>query len=91
MLSVWCQKGAIFQKFRVQHMGTSYNLSLLFCAFYAFEFLLFYSHHNSDADVMVIPFVIRTRQNDLLERALFVLAHLKALHSITNHFPSYLF
>jgi hypothetical protein len=61
------------------------------CAFYAFECFLFYSYHNGDDDVMVIPFVIGTRQNDLLEGALFILAHLKALHFITSHFPSYLF
>jgi hypothetical protein len=84
-------KRAIFQKFRVQHVGTSYNLSLFVYAFYAFEFFLFYSYHNGDDDVMVIPFVIGTRQNDLLERALFILARLKALHSIISHFPSYLF
>jgi hypothetical protein len=40
---------------------------------------------------MVISFVIGTRQSDLLEGALFALAHLKALHSITSNFPSYLF
>ncbi len=50
-----------------------------------------YSNHNHDVDVMVIPFVIGTCQSDLLEGALFALAHLKVLRSITSHFPSYLF
>jgi hypothetical protein len=32
-----------------------------------------------------------TYQGDLLGGALFALAHFKALHSTTSHFPSYIF
>jgi hypothetical protein len=32
-----------------------------------------------------------TRQGDLLGGALFTLTHFRALHSTTNHFPSYIF
>jgi len=60
-------------------------------AFYAFESPLFYSHHNCDGDVIVIPSTMGTCQGDPLGGALFVLVHLKALHSTFNHFPSYLF
>ncbi len=36
------------------------------CAFYAFEYFLFYSHHNHNGDVTFIPFTMGTHQNDLL-------------------------
>jgi hypothetical protein len=52
---------------------------------------LFNSHHNHEDDVIIIPSTMGTHQGDPLGRALFTLAHFKALHSTTNHFPSYLF
>jgi hypothetical protein len=52
---------------------------------------LFYNHHNCDGDVIVIPSTMGTHQGDTLGEALFALAHLRALSSITSHFPSYLF
>jgi hypothetical protein len=61
------------------------------CLFYAFEFPLFYNHHKHEGDVTFIPFAMGTHQGDLLGRALFALAHFKALCSITSHFPSCLF
>jgi hypothetical protein len=60
-------------------------------AFYAFESPLFYNHHNHESDVTVIHSAMGTCHNDPLGGALFTLAHFKALHSITNHFFSYLF
>jgi hypothetical protein len=33
-------------------------------AFYAFEFPLFYSHHNGEGDVTIIPSAMGTHQND---------------------------
>jgi hypothetical protein len=41
-------------------MGTSYNLILFVYTFYAFEYPLFYSHHNRDGDIMVIPSTMGT-------------------------------
>jgi hypothetical protein len=35
-------------------------------AFYAFEFPLFYSHCNRENGVIIIPFIVRTRQGDPL-------------------------
>ncbi len=60
-------------------------------AFYAFESLLFHSHHNHEGDVTIILFAMGTYQGDPLGKALFALAHFKALHSIASHFPSCLF
>jgi hypothetical protein len=60
-------------------------------AFYAFEYLLFYSHQNREGDVIVIPFAMGIHQGDPLGRALYALAHFRALCSTTNHFPSCLF
>ncbi len=57
----------------------------------AFEAPLFYNHHNHEGDVTIIPSIMRTYQGDPLGGALFALAHFKALCSIINHFPSYLF
>ncbi len=61
------------------------------CAFYAYECHLFYNHYNHDGNVIVIPFVMRTCQGDLLGRELFALVHLGALHFTTNHFLYCLF
>jgi hypothetical protein len=60
-------------------------------AFYAFESPLFYSHHNCDGDVMVIPSTMGTRQSDFLGGALFALTHFRALSFTARHFPSCLF
>jgi hypothetical protein len=57
----------------------------------AFEFPLFYSHHNYESDVTIIHFVMGTQQGDPLGGTLFTLAHFKALHFITNHFLYCLF
>ncbi len=52
---------------------------------------VFYSHHNHEGDVIIIPFTMGTHQGDPLGGALFTLAHFRALHFIINHFPSSLF
>jgi len=71
--------------------GEIIELIPFICAFYGFEFPLFYSHRNLECDVIVIPFAMGTCQNDSLERALFTLVHFKALHFIANYFLSFLF
>ncbi len=60
-------------------------------AFYAFEFPLFYNHHNHEGNIIVIQSIMGTRQGGPLGGALFILAHFKALCSIANRFPSYVF
>jgi len=62
-------------------------------ASYAFESPLFYSHCNCEGDVIIIPFVMVHQGDPWGEGggALFALAHFRTLHSIANHFPSYLF
>jgi hypothetical protein len=52
---------------------------------------LFYSHHNCENNVIVLPSTMGTRQGDPLGGALFALIHFRVLHSIDNHFPSCLF
>jgi hypothetical protein len=52
---------------------------LFVCAFYAFEFLLFYIHCNHEGDVMVIPSAMGTHQGDFLGGALFALVHFRTL------------
>ncbi len=49
---------------------------------------MFYNHDNRDGNVLIIPFILGTRQNDPLKKTLFALAHLQALCSIINNFPS---
>jgi hypothetical protein len=61
------------------------------CAFYEFESPLFYNHCNCEGNVIIIPFAMGTCQCDPLGGALCALTHFKALHFITNHFPSCLF
>ncbi len=61
------------------------------CAFYAFGSPMFYSHCNHEGNVTIIPFTMGTHQGHPLGGALFVVAHSRALHSITSHFLSYLF
>jgi len=69
--------------------GDIIQLIPFICAFYTFESPLFYSHHEND--VVIIPSAMGTHQGDFLGEALFALAHFRALHSTTNHFPSCLF
>ncbi len=83
-------KGVIFQELCVAS-GDIIQLILFVHAFYAFESPLFYSHHNCDGDVIIIPFAMGTYQGDPLGGALFALVHFKALCSIASHFPSCLF
>jgi len=83
-------KGVIFQKFHATN-GDIIQLILFFWALYAFESPLFYNHHNHESDVTMIPSTMGTHQSDLLWGSLFVLTHFRALHSITNCFPSCLF
>jgi len=71
--------------------GNIIQLIPFVCAFYAFEFPLFYNHHNCEGDVTFIPFAMGTHQDDPLGRTLFALAHFTALCSIVNHFPFCLF
>ncbi len=59
--------------------------------FYAFEFPMFYSHHNRESKVTIIPSTMGTHQGDPLKRAQFTLAHFKALHFIASQFLSCLF
>jgi len=59
--------------------------------FYAFESPLIYNPHNHEGDVIFIPFAMGIHQGDLLGRALFTLAHFKALCFTTHHFPFCLF
>jgi hypothetical protein len=60
-------------------------------AFYAFKFPLFYNHRNHEGDVTIIPSTMGIHQGDPFGRALFTLAHFKALRFIANNFPSCLF
>jgi len=83
-------RGAIFQELCVTS-GDIIQLILFVRAFYAFESPLFYSHHNCDGDVIVIPSIMGTCQGDPLGGALFALIDLKKLYFTFNHFPSYLF
>ncbi len=48
-------------------------------AFNAFESTLFYNHCNYEGNVIIIPSAMGTCQGDLLGRALFALAHFRAL------------
>ncbi len=51
---------------------------------------MFYSHHNREGDVIVIPSTMGTHQGDPLG-ALFALAHFKTLCSTVSCFLSCLF
>jgi hypothetical protein len=48
-------RGVIFQKLRAAG-GDIMQLIPFLCALYAFEFPLFYSHHNREGDVIINPF-----------------------------------
>jgi len=67
-------KKVIFQKL---HGGSGDVMQLIpfVHAFYAFEFPLFYNHHNHKGDVTIIPFTMGTHQGDPSGRALFTLTH----------------
>jgi hypothetical protein len=80
-------KGVIFQEFHALG-GFIIQLILFVRAFYEFESPLFYSHHNHDGDVMIIPSAMGTHQGDPLGGALFALIHLKAqsLQLAISHF-----
>jgi hypothetical protein len=41
---------------------------------------VFYSHHNHEGDVIVIPFTMGAHQDNPLGGALFTLTHFRALH-----------
>ncbi len=56
-------------------------------AFYAIESLLFYNQCNREGDVTFIHYAMGIHQGDPLGRALYALAHFRALCSTTNHFP----
>jgi hypothetical protein len=60
-------------------------------ALYAFESPLFYSHSNHVGDVLIIFSTMGIHESDSLGRALFALAHFRALRFTTNHFFSCLF
>jgi len=83
-------KGVIFQEFHALG-GFIIQLIPFVRAFYEFESPLFYSHHNHDGDVMIIPSAMGTHQGDPLGGALFALIHLRALKFTTSHFPFCLF
>jgi hypothetical protein len=83
-------KGVIFQELCAIG-GNIIQLIPFVHAFYAFEFPLFYSHHNHEGNVTIIPSAMGTCEGDPLEKALFALVHFEALHSIVSHFPSCLF
>jgi hypothetical protein len=83
-------RGVIFQVLRVIS-GDIIQLIIFVCAFYAFEYLLFYSHYNRESIIIVIQFAMGTHQGDLVGKALFVLAHFLALCSKGSWYPSYLF
>jgi hypothetical protein len=83
-------KGVIFQERRVVG-GNIIQFIPFVCAFYAFESPLFYNHHNCEGNIIIIPSIMGTWQGGPLGGALFILAHLRALCSIANHFRSYVF
>jgi hypothetical protein len=83
-------RGVIFQELCVAN-GDIIQFIPFVHAFYAFEYPMFYSHHNREGNVIVIPFTMGTCQSDLLGGALFALAHFKVLCSIVNCFLFCLF
>jgi hypothetical protein len=83
-------RGVIFQKLCATN-GDIIQFIPFVHTFYAFESPLFYSHHNREGDVIIIPFAMGTHQGHPLNGALFALAHFRALLSIINHFPFCLF
>jgi hypothetical protein len=76
-------RGVIFQKLRAIG-GDIIQFILFLGAFYAFESPLFYSHHNHEAEIMVIPFAMGTRQCDPLRGALFAQTHFNEFYMFYN-------
>ncbi len=70
-------RGVIFQEIYVAN-GDIIQLMPFVCAFYAFDFLLFYNHHNCENEVTVIPSTMGIHQGEPLGRALFFLAHFRS-------------
>jgi hypothetical protein len=83
-------KGVIFHKLHAT-CGDIIQFIPFVHAFYAFEYPLFYNHHNCDGNVTIIPSTMGIHQGDPLGGALFTLVHFKALRSIVSNFSSYLF
>jgi hypothetical protein len=83
-------KGVIFQKLCVINRDIN-QLFFFVRAFHAFEYLLFYSHHSHESNLLIIPSTMKTHQGNPLGGALFALAHFRALRSIVCNFPSCLF
>ncbi len=79
-------KGVIFQELCVVGGDITQFIHFFIYSMHL-KLLLFYSNHNHDDNVMVIPSAMGTRQGDPLGGVLFVLTHRKALRSIDNHFP----
>jgi hypothetical protein len=52
---------------------------------------MFYSHHNREGDVTIIPSAMGTHQGDPWGGALFALTHFKVLCYAVNYFFSCLF
>ncbi len=61
-------KGVIFQEL-IAIGGDIIHFIPFVHEFYAFEFLLFYNYHNSEGDVIIIPFAMGTHQVDHFGRA----------------------
>jgi hypothetical protein len=73
MFSIRCQEGFIFLKLHI--IGWDIIQLIYFvCAFYAFEFCLFYNHCNRESNDIITPFAMGTYQNNLLKNTLFTLA-----------------
>jgi hypothetical protein len=58
-------RGVIFQEFRVVGRDITQLIPFV-CATYAFEFPLFYKHHNHESDVTIIPFAMGIHHGDPL-------------------------
>jgi hypothetical protein len=63
-------KGLIFQELYVACGDIIQHIPFVH-AFYAFVSPLFYTHHNRESNVMVIPSAMETHQGDPLGGALF--------------------
>jgi hypothetical protein len=82
-------KGVIFQELHAR--GEDIQFIPFVHSFYALESPMFYSHHNHEGDVIVIPFAMGIHQCDPLGKALFVLSHFRVLRSTASCFLSCLF
>jgi hypothetical protein len=75
-VSIRCQERSYFKKLCATG-GDIMQLIPFVHAFCAFDFPLFYNHHNREGDVIIIPFITKTHQGDPLGNSLFALVHLK--------------